>query len=438
MLGAGVLEVPDALNKCGWVLGSIVLTVMTCASIYGGLMLAKLRGEKAYIRSYGDLVYHVLYERFTSERVAKLGRLCTNSIGYVYLFGAITIYLITAMESFSKVFHFWNLSPTEWIIASAVCLLPLIQIRSLHEASFVSVIGVATIVVVNVMLLVRLITGVVNRSASASEIVEYDGQTFSSIINGITSMTFAYGGHVIMVEIMSEMKKPKDFSKSVMSSQLFMFANYAIIGVSGYYVYGNKVKSPIIGNFPDDDIQSKIMNFCLFVHVLIAYCINSQVVCQALVSTVFPNTFGVDPEGNDEKPRGMMLKQAFYWGASSTVILCISTGMAILIPIMSDMMSIFSCLGIFTLSFAVPSMLYICYLETKLRLSGYASVDNMEEEGSVDSLTLDNNEQRFRSLGKRITKIFVGLNWIYVICSLSLCGVGLYMAIDNVIHPTKM
>ncbi len=38
------------------------------------------------------------------------------------------------------------------------------------------------------------------------------------------------GGHVLMVDIMKEMKQPTDFHKSVWLSQLFMCFNYAVVG----------------------------------------------------------------------------------------------------------------------------------------------------------------------------------------------------------------
>lgn len=74
----------------------------------------------------------------------------------------------------------------------------------------------------------------------------------------MTSMAFAYGGHVLMVEIQSEMAKPKEFHKvqcsethdhggpvalcthliivlqAVYASQGFMLMNYAVVGQHYY------------------------------------------------------------------------------------------------------------------------------------------------------------------------------------------------------------
>lgn len=46
----------------------------------------------------------------------------------------------------------------------------------------------------------------------------------------MTQLAFAYGGHVLMIEVQSTMVNPKDWPKALYSSQLFMFANYAVVG----------------------------------------------------------------------------------------------------------------------------------------------------------------------------------------------------------------
>lgn len=70
------------------------------------------------------------------------------------------------------------------------------------------------------------------------------------IINGMTQMAFAYGGHVLMLDMMRDMKRPLEFYKSVWLSQIFMFLNYAVVGFLGYHVYGTAVMAPITLNLP--------------------------------------------------------------------------------------------------------------------------------------------------------------------------------------------
>ena len=55
-------------------------------------------------------------------------------------------------------------------------------------------------------------------------------KSLEDFVNGMTQMTFAYGGHVLMVDIQGVMKKPSDWPKSIYVSQTFMFVNYAIVG----------------------------------------------------------------------------------------------------------------------------------------------------------------------------------------------------------------
>ena len=46
-----------------------------------------------------------------------------------------------------------------------------------------------------------------------------------------------------------------------------------------YHVYGNNVQAPITLNLPDDSLRI-VTNVCLFLHVSVAYLLNSTVLCR--------------------------------------------------------------------------------------------------------------------------------------------------------------
>lgn len=99
--------------------------------------------------------------------------------------------------------------------------------RSLSDAGIVAYIGVATIAVVNVTIIARAIY---DETGGKSEPTNDTPTSLQDFVNGLTVLTFAYGGHVLMVDIQAVMEKPQDWPKAVWGSQLFMFANYAIVG----------------------------------------------------------------------------------------------------------------------------------------------------------------------------------------------------------------
>jgi hypothetical protein len=57
-------------------------------------------------------------------------------------------------------------------------------------------------------------------------------------INGLMQGVFAYGGAQIFVEIMAEMKRPRDFIKSMIIAQIFIWVVYLTYGCYVYYWQG--------------------------------------------------------------------------------------------------------------------------------------------------------------------------------------------------------
>jgi amino acid transporter len=61
-------------------------------------------------------------------------------------------------------------------------------------------------------------------------------------------LVFAYAGTPAFFNIVSEMKDPKDYTKSLIVCQSVMTALYVAIGVVVYYYCGSYVASPALGS----------------------------------------------------------------------------------------------------------------------------------------------------------------------------------------------
>lgn len=247
MLGAGVLGLPSAFREMGWVGSTICLVIITAMSVYDGLILGWLRGSDETITSYGLLA--LKHARRFSPRAGRFWMRFTQIIGSVFILGSCTIYLVTCKISVMEVFQrcaanssatdnscslvgcsdrgLADIDPTLWLLITAAVLYPLVHIRSLSDATIVSYIGVLTIAVVNTIIIARCISDAINGTHHGSG--TYD-RTLMDFVNGLTKLAFAYGGHVLMIDIHSEMANPGDWPKAVYLSQSFMFVNYAIVG----------------------------------------------------------------------------------------------------------------------------------------------------------------------------------------------------------------
>lgn len=204
MLGAGVLGLPLAVKRMGLAGAVLLLLAGTGMSIYGGLLLGRLRGSNAQIKTYGDLAAHCA--RNWGPSMQKASRYCVQAIAYSYILGSMTIYLITMRISVMGMFQRCTVvapsnhgnytstdyysgqayatesTPTEsscttsdcgeqscsplgkadlhqttWLLITAALTYPFIHFRSMDDATPVAYLGVITIAVVNVIIIVRAV-----------------------------------------------------------------------------------------------------------------------------------------------------------------------------------------------------------------------------------------------------------------------------------------
>ncbi|GMT01174.1 hypothetical protein PENTCL1PPCAC_23348, partial [Pristionchus entomophagus] len=55
------------------------------------------------------------------------------------------------------------------------------------------------------------------------------------------TLMFAYGGHACFPTFQHDMKKPQDFSKSVIAAYIVMLIMYLPLSIYGYLVYGGSL-----------------------------------------------------------------------------------------------------------------------------------------------------------------------------------------------------
>ena len=70
----------------------------------------------------------------------------------------------------------------------------------------------------------------------------------TSAFAALSSIVFAYAGVPAYFNIVSEMREPRHFTKSLIWCQSIMTATYITIGVVVYYYCGSYVASPALGS----------------------------------------------------------------------------------------------------------------------------------------------------------------------------------------------
>lgn len=69
-------------------------------------------------------------------------------------------------------------------------------------------------------------------------------QPFAIQVNAGMNIVYAYGGAMIFLEILSEMKRPRDFIKGMAAAQGLIWAAYLLFGLFVYAYQGAFVINP--------------------------------------------------------------------------------------------------------------------------------------------------------------------------------------------------
>lgn len=72
--------------------------------------------------------------------------------------------------------------------------------------------------------------------------------TFVDAISAVSSLVFAYAGTPAFFSIVSEMKQPQQYTRSLIICQSVVIVTYTTIGVVVYYFCGSYVASPALGS----------------------------------------------------------------------------------------------------------------------------------------------------------------------------------------------
>lgn len=71
-----------------------------------------------------------------------------------------------------------------------------------------------------------------------------DSSNFAGSVNGLMNAVYAYSGTQIFIDFMAEMSQPRNFLKSMWSSQFFIYACYMLYGLFMYAYQGQYVQNP--------------------------------------------------------------------------------------------------------------------------------------------------------------------------------------------------
>ncbi|SPC65867.1 related to neutral amino acid permease [Ustilago sp. UG-2017b] len=251
----GPYGAPYAMSQNGWVTGNVMYIVMGFCAWWCGIILCKLLlqldSSRYPVKTYGDLG-----ERIVGHPM----RWTFNALQTLQLIINVGLICLTNGQALSQVI---SGAPGNANLCFSVCVvlfsligMAFAQVQTFRGLGFAASTAVyqnIAIVIISMAAIIKYGPYIAGAQASYGKDYPYNNQPvlteafvsypISQKINGIMNMVFAYGGAMIFPELMSEMRRPMDFWKGMISAQALICSVYLIYAnvvyaFQGQYVLG--------------------------------------------------------------------------------------------------------------------------------------------------------------------------------------------------------
>nr|CRX78945.1 hypothetical protein ls5930a1_00028 [Leucosporidium scottii] len=224
-IGLGVLSLPYVLSVFGAVPGVFIIIGVALITTWSDLEVGrwKLRHPESFGFTYLIFELATVGSAFVGLSVA---------LNAISLHGTCTAVFIAVM---------------------AVAALLLASIRTLNKISFLSYIGLASIL--SAILTLAIAVSLQSRPSLAPQNGPWDKgllitnrPAFSDAMLALSTVVFSFAGTPAFLPIASEMKRPRDYMKAAILCQAVVTSTFLIIGIIVYYYCGEYVASPALGS----------------------------------------------------------------------------------------------------------------------------------------------------------------------------------------------
>ncbi|RLV90251.1 Vacuolar amino acid transporter 4 [Spathaspora sp. JA1] len=246
LVGSGVLFLPRAFYNGGLLFSIITLTMFGIITFFCYMILIDSKNQLKLL-SFGELGYKTYGKPL---KICILISIIMSQIGFVA-----TYILFTAENLLSFIKQYWT-SPPPWInhanivIIQCVFLIPLVLIRNLTKLSFVSFIS--SIFIIVGLLIIFWYSGLnLYLNGIGPNISNFNPTSWTMLI-GVAVTSFEGIGLILPIE--SSMKQPEKFPMVLSISMAVITVIFVAIGTLGYVSFGEKIKSIIILNLPQNSI----------------------------------------------------------------------------------------------------------------------------------------------------------------------------------------
>lgn len=393
-IALGALSLPAAFASLGMVAGVIVTVGSGILAMYAGWICGQVYLLYPGLKSYPDAGRQLFsglgpkWARFGYELFSVLF-CCQLTFNYAShaLTGSIMWQHITDRD---------NVCSIIWVLVSAVMLTLLASPPTFEKFSFLGYVDFVSIIAA--ILITMIATGVSGATPAPDwSAWPQPGTTFVQGFSAVTNVVFAYAFVIVQFSLQTEMKNPKDVTKSIAVVGIVQIVVYTLTGALIYAFVGQSVGSPAILSAGSKTIVRVAFGVAMPV-IFISGSINANAVARYVHHRIFARSrhqyINTGP--------GWLL-----WFAILVVLGVIAFVIAEAIPFFSDLLGIISSLFTSFFSYYAPPLLWLVLLRqgslfsraniihtvlcsitfiygvTVLGAGTYASVDSIVQKYSV-------------------------------------------------------
>ena len=261
VLGLGSLGLARCFSIAGPVYTTIALLIMCVVNIYSTAAISKcMLRAPVYVQTYGDLGEFILGPAGRYSVVcAQFGTCLMVPIAFLVLGGS---------QILPNVFHdVWpHASANHFIPLMALCLLPIVLIRTLKEAAWVALIGAAGTFLGD---FVAVVDSYINATHYTHAQV---APTPMSVATVFGTLSLAYGAGIVIPGIQRDLKRPENMPSLITIALLIITGIYFAIGITGFVQYGCVAPHNLLRSMENRTAEILAQLF-FFAHIAIAYAV---------------------------------------------------------------------------------------------------------------------------------------------------------------------
>jgi amino acid permease len=242
LFATGVLSLPSSLYSLGAVGGSISIVAWGAFNTYSFVILGNFRKQYPHCHSIADMA-EVAGGFFAKELTGLM-----FLIGYVLVTGSGIIGVSTALNALSH--H--AACTVWWSLIAAVVIVATASVRKLQHVGWLTYVGFISIYAAVLIVVIGVTTR--DRPAAAPQEGPYDlgfvainNPGFAAGMVASSTIFVSSAGTSAFIPVMSEMRNPKDYKKSLYLCMALVTASYLAFSLVVYSWCGQWVASPSLG-----------------------------------------------------------------------------------------------------------------------------------------------------------------------------------------------